>query len=128
MLKFIKKTIRFCQCSTSYNVVKISFQLTLRNSIASAPLLVHFSIPVCNKTSYAFSLLWASRNSWTFPNKRSYSRVQWKTNLEVPIRFSFKGLPSFLDKEKSTKCSCFSTGSFLSSLPELLELRVSLYH
>ena len=35
-----------------------------------------------------------------------------KVNLQVPIRLSFQGLPSFLGKEKSTKCTYFATGCY----------------
>ena len=33
-----------------------------------------------------------------------------KANLQVPVRLSFQGLPSFLGKGKSTKCTYFVTG------------------
>ena len=33
-----------------------------------------------------------------------------KTNLPVQVRLSFQGLPSFLGKEKSVKCTYFATG------------------
>ena len=32
-----------------------------------------------------------------------------KVDLEVPVRLSFQGLPSFLDAEKSAKCSYFAS-------------------
>ena len=35
-----------------------------------------------------------------------------KVNPQVPVRLSFQGLPSFLGKEKSTKCTYFATGRF----------------
>ena len=34
-----------------------------------------------------------------------------KVNLQVPVRFSFQGLPLFLGKEKSVKCTYFGKGS-----------------
>ena len=92
----------------------IIFQLPLRSSIAYTSLRLRFSITVSN---YLFSRLSALRDNWTFSKKGSYSSVQLKANLEVPVRFSFQGLPSFLGKEKSTKSSCFPTGSFFIHPP-----------
>ena len=40
-----------------------------------------------------------------------------KVNLKVPVRLSFQGLPSFLDTEKSGKCSYFVTGCCFIHLP-----------
>ena len=35
-----------------------------------------------------------------------------KVNLQVPIRLSFQGRSSFLDKEKSAECTCMGSGCY----------------
>ena len=48
-----------------------------------------------------------------------------KVNLQVPVRFPFQGLPSFLGKEKMVKCTYFvTTGHYFIYPPLILPLRV----
>ena len=62
-----------------------------------------------------------------------------RVNLKVPVRLSFQGLPSFLEAEKSAKCSYFATGycfihpplifateSLIVSLQHIIKLCISL--
>ena len=42
--------------------------------------------------------------------QKEHSSVQQKINLQVPIRLSFHGIPLFLGKKMSTKCTDFATG------------------
>ena len=54
-----------------------------------------------------------------------------KVRLKVPVRLSFQGLPSFLDTEKSAKCSYFATACCFIHPPLIFateSLIISLQH
>ena len=54
-----------------------------------------------------------------------------KVNLQVPVRLSFQGLPSFFGKEKLAKCTYFTRGCSFIHLPLIFatqSLIISLQH
>ena len=54
-----------------------------------------------------------------------------KVKLQVPVRLSFQGLPVFLGKEKSAKCTYFAKGRCFVHTPLVfatLSLIISLQH
>ena len=75
-----------------------------------------------------YVILKACGRNITGSTNLAYSK---KVNLKVPVRLSFQGLPSFLDKEKLAECTYYVKGCCFIHLPLIFatqRLIISLQH
>ena len=79
------------------------------------------SVPCSVLLSNNYVIVKAYDRNITSSTNLAYSK---KVNLQVPASLSFQGLPLFLGKEKSSKCTHFAAGRcFVLSILLLLLLR-----